>query len=153
MVLQDLDGDDVVGAALPALDHLAECAAAEELEHLESAQNGSPKGVNKKKNPTIAIDAKMMTYLILGGQRIQHLVLDQLIVTVCAAARPLAGGLRVRMTPGRNDLCVGRLEAVLGRTTGRGVRRRLRRRAGYYSRRLHNDGRSHAGTAGDCLSR
>lgn len=36
MVLQDLDGNDVVGAALPAFDHLTEGAATEELEDLKS---------------------------------------------------------------------------------------------------------------------
>lgn len=34
MVLEDLDGDNVVGAAFPALDDLAKCAAAEELKNL-----------------------------------------------------------------------------------------------------------------------
>lgn len=35
MVLEDLDGHDVVGAALPTFDHLAEGAATEKLEDLQ----------------------------------------------------------------------------------------------------------------------
>lgn len=34
MVLQDLDGDYLVSALLPALHHLPKCTAAEELQHL-----------------------------------------------------------------------------------------------------------------------
>lgn len=36
MILQNFDGDYVVSAAFPALDHLTECAATEELEHLRN---------------------------------------------------------------------------------------------------------------------
>lgn len=59
VVLEDLDGDNLVGALLPALDHLAEGAPSEELEHL-----------------------------ILVGHGVEHLVLHQLVVPIGAAPRP-----------------------------------------------------------------
>ena len=34
MILEDLDGDNLVGPLLPALGHLAEGAPAQELQHL-----------------------------------------------------------------------------------------------------------------------
>ena len=39
MILEYLDGHDLVGALVPALDHLAEGAAAEELEHLVAVRH------------------------------------------------------------------------------------------------------------------
>lgn len=106
MVLEDFDGDNVVGAALPAFDHLAECAASEELEHF-----------------------------VFGGQRVEHLMLDELIVAVGAAARTFAGGLRVRETTGCDDFCVRRCVAAQWSRTVRvrlpslscGLRRSYRR--------------------------
>jgi hypothetical protein len=35
MILEDLDGDDVAGAFLPAFDDLSECAATEKFENLK----------------------------------------------------------------------------------------------------------------------
>lgn len=62
VILEDFDGDDVIGALLPALDHLAERAPPQELEHL-----------------------------VLSRQRVEHLVLDQLVVPVRSAAPALGG--------------------------------------------------------------
>ena len=51
MVLEYLDGHDLVGPLVPALDHLAECATAEELQ-----------------------------YFVAVGHRVEDLVQDELVV-------------------------------------------------------------------------
>lgn len=55
MVLEDLDGHDFIRALLPALDHLPEGAPSEELEHLVGI-----------------------------GHRIEHLMLDQLVIPLAS---------------------------------------------------------------------
>ena len=70
MVLQDLDGHDLVGPLLPALGHLTEGAPAEELQHL--------------------------VLIVEGG--VEDLMLDQLVVTITgggAHSSPLASAPRL----------------------------------------------------------
>lgn len=40
VIFEDLDGDDVARALLPALHHLAECSATQELENLKRERSG-----------------------------------------------------------------------------------------------------------------
>ena len=58
MVLQNFDGDDLIGSLLPALGHLSECSPTEELEDL-----------------VLVVD---------GG--VEDLVLDQLVVPIAVGA-------------------------------------------------------------------
>ena len=58
MVLQNLDGDDLIGSLLPALGHLSECSPTEELEDL-----------------VLVVD---------GG--VEDLMLDQLVVPITVGA-------------------------------------------------------------------
>lgn len=75
VVFQDFDSDNVAGTLLPAFYHLPKGTPAEKFEHL-----------------------------VLGGQRVEHLVLHQLVISVGSTTGSLAGGLRVGMTSSRCNL-------------------------------------------------
>lgn len=104
VVLEDLDGHDLVGALLPALDDLSEGAASEELEHL-----------------------------VLIAQRAEDLVLHQLVVAVGRGRALRRGGGRRRGAGGRRRRAVDGRRQVSGAGAGEAsvrllVRRRHRRR-------------------------
>ena len=99
MVLEDLDGHDLVGALLPALDDLSEGAPAQELEHL-----------------------------VLRRVGVQHLMLDQLVVAVGGGGSlrgraGSCGGGRPR-GPRRSAPAAAPAHAAASPSSALGVRRR-----------------------------
>lgn len=101
MVLQDLDCDDLVGALFPAFHNLTYCRQAREAEKgkrligLPCGRliDNSPIKVSKTQMHTECTTSKKLQHLVLIAARIEHLMFDQLIVTLVVVRR---GGLRCR---------------------------------------------------------
>lgn len=66
MIFEDFDGDDIVGAALPAFHHLTKCSATQKLENLNKTHARQKKAKKKKKKrKEIKLVFGQLIYLLL----------------------------------------------------------------------------------------
>lgn len=72
MIFQYFDGNDIVGATFPALDHLPKCSTTQKLEHLQQKNDGE--------NQLVSVLFYFLLIFLHRRQRIEVPKVNQLIL-------------------------------------------------------------------------